>query len=367
MTSPAPTRPGIPDERPFVADAVCHPYNFAPENQRGTYGKAFTDVMWSSHPIINPPEHQLTREQWERDWDIEQFVDTMFLESATDLACVHSLPIYDAYVDGLSAIDKGAELKRRYPERVLWYATADLFRGEEALESIEHQVRDLGADGIKLYPAQYLRGRTRYWEMSDDTFAYPVFELAQELGVKNIAVHKALPLGPVSTDAMRVDDIGRAAARFPDINFQIVHAGFMFIDETRMLLMNHPNVYVTLEASFVSVLLDPAAFGRILGAFLSEGGPDRILYSSAATNPHPRYLLEAFEAFELPDDVPHTLDRRTRELVLGGNLARLHGIDVAERRAAIAGDRFATTVARDGYQDPWSIVRAADAAAQVHA
>ena len=37
--------------------------------------------------------------------------------------------------------------------------------------------------------------------------------------MRNIAVHKALPLEPISTDSMRVDDIGRAAARFPGLNF----------------------------------------------------------------------------------------------------------------------------------------------------
>lgn len=341
----------------FVADAVCHPYNFAHENLRGRYGKMFADVMYAAHPIINPPDRQLSRAEWDRDWQVDEFIETMLLESETDLLCVHSLPIFDAFHDGLVSVEKGAELKSRFPDRVLWYATDDLFKGEAALESIEHQVRDLGADGIKLYPAQYVRGRTRYWEMSDDTFAYPVFELAQELGVKNVAVHKALPLGPISTDAMRIDDIGRAAARFPDINFQIVHAGFMFVDETRMLLMNHPNVYVTLEASFVSVILDPAGFSRILSAFIAEGGPERVLYSSAGTNPHPRYLLEAFARHELPEDSPVQLDERSRRLILGENLARIHGIDVAERKKVLAKDAFSQQIAEHGHRLPWSTVK----------
>lgn len=345
-----------PDQtRPFVADAVCHPYNFLEENQRGRYGRAFTDVMWSAYPHINP-EPRLTREQWTRDWQVDEFVETMLLESATDLLCVHSLPIFDAYRDGLVSLEKGAELKRRFPDRVLWYCSADLFRGEESLELLEHQVRDLGADGIKLYPAQYVRGRTRYWEMSDDTFAYPVFELAQELGIKNVAVHKALPLGPVSNDSMRIDDIGRAAARFPDLNFQIVHAGMMFVDETKMLMMAHPNVYVTLEVTFVSLLLDPAGFGRVLSEFVAIEGPERVLYSSAGTNPHPHHLLTAFADYELPGDSPVTLDARARELILGGNLARLHGIDVEQRRAAIAEDRFSREIAANGYREPWSTV-----------
>ena len=192
-------------------------------------------------------------------------METMFLESDTDLVCVHSTPIYDAYHDGLVSIEKGADLKRRYPDRTVWYATADVLQGERALKSLEYQVTELGAVGIKLYPAQYYRGRTRYWRMDDYTVAFPVFELAQELGVKNVAVHKAQPIGPVATDALRVDDIGHAAGAFPDLNFQIVHAGFMFLDECKFLLLNYPNVYATLESTILFCQFDREKFARVSG------------------------------------------------------------------------------------------------------
>lgn len=221
--------------KPFIIDGVCHPYNFSRENQRGRFGQIFTDILWSFHPLVNPPSNQLSQDAWQRDWPVDEFVETMLLESETDLLCVHSTPIYDAYVDGLVSVEKGAEAKRKYPDRVIWYATADIFKGDEALASLEYQIKELGADGIKLYPAQYYQGRTRYWQMSDYTLAFPVFELAEKLGLRNIAVHKALPLGPVATDSMRIDDIGHAAGAFPELNFQIVHAGFMFMDETKML------------------------------------------------------------------------------------------------------------------------------------
>ena len=45
-----------------------------------------------------------------------------------------------------------------------------------------------------------------------------------------------------------------------------------------------------------------------MGAFLSEGDPDRVLYASAA-NPHPPYLVEGYE---LAHDVPHKLGARSR-------------------------------------------------------
>jgi uncharacterized protein len=344
--------------RPFVIDGVCHPYNFAPSNLRGEFGQAFADIVWSFHPLVNPPHNALPRHVWDRDWTPREFIETMLVESETDMVCVHALPIFDAFRDGFCAVDKCAELKRRWPDRVIWYATADLFQGERALEDLHHQVTELGAEGIKLFPAQYHRGRTRSWRMDDYTLAFPVFELARELGIRNVAVHKALPTGPVATDSMRVDDVGYAAAAFPDLQFQIVHAGLMFVEETKVLLLNHPNVYATLENSFTNLLLNPVGFTSMLADFLTYGGPDKVIYSSGAVNPHPRYLLEAFERFSMPDDFPVPLTAEVRAALLGENLARLHDIDIDERRAAIADDEFTRErTARE--REPWDTVRAA--------
>ncbi|MFB9237441.1 amidohydrolase family protein [Plantactinospora siamensis] len=338
---------------PFVIDGVCHPYNLAPENQRGDFGRAYTNVLWSFHDIVNP-HRRMDRATWERDWQVEEFLRTMLLESDTDMVCVHSIPVFDAYHDGLVSVAKGAELKRRWPDRVLWYGTADIFQGLPALESLRHQVTELGADGIKLYPAQYYAGRTRYWRLDDYTVAYPVLELAMELGVRNVAVHKALPIGPIATDSMRIDDIGHAAAAFPEINFQIVHAGSMFLDETKMLLLNHPNVFATLEVSFLFCLLDPPGFAQLMGELLAYGGPEKVIYASAAVNPHPRPLLEAFAGFAMPSESRIQLTPEIRAAILGGNLARLHGIDVEQRRAELAGDGFARERERHGLRPSWS-------------
>ncbi|MET0233351.1 MAG: amidohydrolase family protein [Kibdelosporangium sp.] len=347
--------------RPFVIDGVCHPYNLAPDNLRGEFGKAFADIVWSFHPLVNPPHNSLPRQVWDRDWQPREFIDTMLVESDTDMVCVHALPIFDAFVDGFCAADKCAELKRRWPDRVIWYATADIFTGRQALDELRHQVTELGADGIKLFPAQYHHGRTRSWRMDDYTLAFPVFELARELGIRNVAVHKALPTGPVASDSMRVDDIERAAAAFPDLNFQIVHAGLMFVEETKVMLLNHPNVYATLENSFTNLLLNPVGFTSMLADFLSYGGPHKVIYSSGAINPHPRYLLEVFERFEMPEGFPVPLTEEVRAALLGGNLARLHGIDIDERRARIAGDEF-DRERQERPREPWDTVRAAAAA-----
>lgn len=342
----------------FVIDGVTHPYNFSRENVQGRFGELFNDSLYSYYPIVNPPEIAFSRTQWERDWQPDELIETMILESATDMICVHSLPIYDAYKDGLASHDKCARLKQAYPDRVLWYGGVNLCWPKRAWRDLESHLEH-GCDGVKFYPAQYDEGRTRYWRMDDERLAFPYFERILKAGIRNVAVHKALPLGPVSVESMRVDDISTAANLFPDLNFQIVHAGFMFIDETKFLLANHPNVYATLEASTLFCILHPPTLVQMLDQFLIYGGPEKIIYASAAVNPHPKIVLEAFAEFELPPESPIPLNEEIRAMFLGGNLARLHDIDIEQRKRTLAGDRFASELSANGYRIPWAAVHEA--------
>ncbi|MDT8320723.1 MAG: amidohydrolase family protein [Xanthomonadales bacterium] len=343
----------------FILDGVCHPYNFSRGNLQGRFGELFNEALYSYFPVVNPPDIAFSRGQWEREWQSGEFIETMLLESPTDMVCVHSLPIYDAYADGLAAHDKCARLKRDFPDRVLWYGGINLCWPERAeRDLVEHL--EAGCDGIKFYPARYENGRTHYWRMDDEQLAFPFFERILEAGVQNVAVHKALPLGPVSVDSMRVDDISTAANVFPELNFQIVHAGFMFIDETKFLIANHPNVYATLEASTLFCMLHPPILVRMLDEFLIYGGPEKIIYASAAVNPHPKIVLDSFAGFELPPESPIPLSDEVRALFLGGNLARLHGIDIAERKRELASDRFSATIRKQGYRRPWSAIHGAE-------
>ena len=167
-----------------------------------------------------------------------------------------------------------------------------------------------------------------------------------------------MPFGLVATEAYRADDVGYAASEFPDLNFQIVHAGYMFADEAKFLLLNFPNVYATLEATFLFCQFDPDTFTKVLGDFLIYGGPDKIIYSSTAMVIHPHYLLEAFKNFDLPEDHPAgQLTDEIRAKILTENLARLHGIDLEERKKSLEGDEFAQKKNDNGLRQPWSTLR----------
>src|ERR687893_363121 len=65
----------------FVIDGICHPYNFSEENLNGRFGRIFNDILYAFHPLINPPETVLSKDEWQHDWQTDEFMETMFLES----------------------------------------------------------------------------------------------------------------------------------------------------------------------------------------------------------------------------------------------------------------------------------------------
>src|ERR1700750_1580052 len=147
----------------------------------------------------------------------------LFLESSTDLAVNHVLPIF-AFKDGLCSLDKAVEANERWPDRFITYCGIDPMQGEGAMEEMERQVQTLDPVGLKLYPNSWaIEGDIRGWKMDDPEIAFPFFARAQELGLKVVAIHKAVPLGPVPMEHYKVDDIDRAAIAFPGLNFEIVH------------------------------------------------------------------------------------------------------------------------------------------------
>ena len=113
---------------------------------------------------------------------------------------------------------------------------------DQALDSLDEQVEELNPIGLKLYPNSYSADGVVGWHMDDPEIAFPIFERALYLGLKAVATHKAIPLGPVPMDHYRMDDIDAAAAAFPDLQFEIVHGGFAFIEETALQLARFSNV-----------------------------------------------------------------------------------------------------------------------------
>jgi len=342
----------------LVVDAVVHPYDLGPDNHPAgdeTQLRALHPFHVLSSGGPGHPEWTLTEEEFFTDFDHEALTAALFAESAVDVAIIHALPNLGFTKGGVTDVGRMAALRDRYPDRYLLYATVDTPVTDAAIKQLEHQVDAYGVDGLKLYPAFFDGDEAMGWRLDDDDFATPLLEAACDLGIRNIAVHKALVVPPAPDEVFRVEDLDGPLGRFPAMNFAVVHAGVVFLTETCELLARHPNLYANLESSFAYILSKPRRFADMVGSLLLAAGPDRLLFGSGVNLVHPRPLLDAFAAFEMPDDLP-PLDDETRAKILGGNALRLHGLDGDEIRGRIADDTFEQGKA-DGPAPYWSRLR----------
>jgi uncharacterized protein len=118
------------------------------------------------------------------------------------------------------------------------------------------------------------------------------------------------------------------------------NVGLPFLDETCWQLIRYPNLYASIAATINFVVRAPRMFAEILGKLLFWCGEDKIIYGSEAPLFHPQWALRAFMDFQIPEDLcagygyPQLTDQAKRK-ILGENLLRLHGLDVAEMKARL--------------------------------
>jgi predicted TIM-barrel fold metal-dependent hydrolase len=348
-----------------VVDAVVHPYNLSPANQDPD-GTAQLEALYASHLLATGSEHgeyQLTREEFFSDFPFEAVAGSLFVESPADLAVIHALPNLGYCRGYVTDPGRAAAYRSRHPDRFLLYATVDTPVTDAAIGQLEWQVREFGVDGLKLYPAFFYDGGGQGWRLDDADFGTPLLEAARDLGIRNVAVHKALWVPPAPTATFRVDDLDAPLERFAEMNFQIVHAGAAFLYKTAELLGRHRNLYATLESVFAYAVVKPRVFARILGTMLQACGSGQLMYASGSNLSHPAPMLAAFDRYEFPDDVLASSGFRQitasdRRKILGENALRLHGLDAGTVRQRTADDEFAKAKGQaHGPVRPWQQIR----------
>jgi hypothetical protein len=351
-----------------VVDAVVHPYNLSPANQNPE-AREQLEAVYAAHRLATGDDHaefQLNRAEFFSDFPFEAVAGSLFVESPVDLAVIHALPNLGFCRDYVTDPRRAAAYRSRHPNRFLFYATVDTPVTSTAIKQLEWQVREFGVDGLKLYPAFFYDGKGEGWRLDSADFATPLLEAARDLGIRNIAVHKALWLPPAPRDAFNVEDLDIPLQRFADLNFHIVHAGAAFLDQTAALLSRHRNLYATLESVFAYVVVRPRVFAKVLGTLLQACGAGQLMYGSGTNLSHPAPLLAAFDGYQFPDEALaehgfRQITAQDRRQILGENALQVHGLDpaaVLER----TGDEFDRARAR-GDAAPWAWIRGGRTAA----
>ena len=347
------------NDTPFIIDAVAHPYNFREDNygdssyaQLGASSTA--ELAWALVAAAPDPSYTLPRSAYLSDWSVDDTAAMLFKESLTDVSVCHHLPIY-AYKDGLVSMEKTAEAVEKYPNRFIGaYAGIDPLHGKEALRSLERQLEMYGDKtiGVKMYPTSWANDTVRNWRMDDAEVTFPILEKAAENGIKVTAVHKSIPIGPVPGDEYAPGDVAGAATHFPDMNFEVVHAGISHVEETAWLMARYPNININLEIWNIVLLRRPRVFAKLILDLLSVGGAyvlDRMVWGTGTILHHPRPTIEAFLDFEFPEDlleqagllgpIPQiTMEQKKK--ILADNYATMHGLDLDQIKKNVGTDKF---------------------------
>jgi predicted TIM-barrel fold metal-dependent hydrolase len=257
--------------------------------------------------------------------------------------------------------------------------------GEKEFAEMERQVKELKIDAWKMYTGAELGEKA--WYLDDEKVAYPFWERTKKLGVKNICVHKGLPLGAFNEKACTPHDLEKAAKDWPDLNFIVYHSAFRgtwwtgrglgervedpknpdeqeipWISDIFRILKKNPklkNIYFELGSTFQMLSsASPEKCCHMLGQMIQTAGADHILWGTDSIwNGSPQSQIERLRRLKMPakliDKYKYAeLTDEIKNQIFGLNAAKLFGVDVKEARQAIKADKL--TKMREEYRrDPW--------------
>ena len=167
-------------------------------------------------------------------------------------------------------------------------------------------VTEMGFRGVKLYP-------TYQHFYANDSRLYPLYAKAQALGIP-VMIHTGSSIFRGARlkygDPLYLDDV---AVDFPELTLLMVHSGRGFwYDRAYFLTKLHANVYMEISGLPPQKLLD--YFPEL------ERVADKVIFGSDWPGmPHIKRNIELIRALPLRAE--------TKEKILGGNAARILGLD----------------------------------------
>jgi len=189
-----------------------------------------------------------------------------------------------------------AAAMRAHPDRILGYASfTSAYAGRAVLDEIERCVNDYGMCGLKIYSASK--------RSVAEPAMFPIVARAAALGLPILAhAHAA--------------EVGTLARQVPEATILIAHLGEQ-VDtnmwQTLNMAQSCPNVILDLTASQI--------YAGSVEACVAAVGPQRVVFGTDMPLLEPEVQIEKVYAAEI--------DAETRRLILGGNAARLFGVEVA--------------------------------------
>jgi uncharacterized protein len=319
-------------EKYFVMDSHTHFWDASPENWvkgQEQYAEGWINCF-HAYQGLGPPETHWPIEKFQK-YSEEDFVRDMFEDGHVDVAVFQPTYLKEWYVDGFNTTESDARLVEKYPDRLIVNGRFDPRDGEAGLRQLEEDAERYGLKGVKLYTAEWRNG-SRGWKLTDPE-AVPFLQMCQELGIKNIHVHKGPTIWPLDKDAFDVSDVDHVATDFPELNFIVEHVGLPRIEDFCFMATQEPNVYAGLAVAIGALMhARPRFFAKVMGELLFWVGEDKMLFGSDYAIWEPKWQVEGFVEWDYPHDEQYSdfpaVTAATKKKIMGLNAARLYGIDV---------------------------------------
>ena len=325
----------------FVVDGHVHFWDARPEN-RNKYGEGFIACFYDYHRNLSPEEWVWPKEKYDK-YSEEDMIHDLFEVGYADKAIMQPTYLTDFFPGGFNTTEQDAEMAAKHPGKFIVNGAFDPRDGEPGLDVFRELAKEHSLQGVKLYTAEW-KGQSKGWKLND-YWSYRYLELCEELGIKNIHVHKGPTIWPLNRDAFDVHDVDHAASHFPGLNFIVEHCGLPRLEDFCWIATQEPNVYGGLAVAMPFIHTRPKYFGQVVGELLYWIGEDRILFASDYAIWQPKWLVEKFVDFQIPEDMQSelgTISDDQKAKILGLNAAKLYGIEVpAELQLAESDDSVA--------------------------
>ncbi|MDT9594402.1 amidohydrolase family protein [Nocardioides zeae] len=314
----------------FIVDAHVALWDARPENQRNIHGKQFIDCFYDYHRNLSPESEVWTYEEYLY-YGGERLVHDLFEVGHVDHAIFQPAHLGEFYRNGFGQTEESWALTQAHPDRLTYNHHFDPRNGETGLDQLRLDAERFGLKGVKLYTAEW-HGESRGYKL-DDPWSRRYLEECLALGIRNIHIHKGPTIRPLDRDAFDVADVDKVASDYTDLNFVVEHCGLPRLEDFCWIATQEPNVHAGLAVAIPFMHTRPRYFAQIIGELLYWLDENRIQFSSDYGLWTPRWLVERFVDFQIPEDMqgeyaPITTEQRKK--ILGLNAAAMYDIEVPE-------------------------------------
>ncbi len=314
-------------EKYYVVDAHIALWDGRESNQKNIHGKQFIDCFYDYHKNLSPEEVV-----WDYDtytyYGGERLMKDLFADGYVDHAIFQPAYLGDFYRTGFGQTEEAWALTQANPERLTYNHAFDPRNEQAGLDQLHRDAERFGLKGVKLYTAEW-HGDSRGYKLTDP-WTYKYLEACEELGIKNIHIHKGPTILPLDRDAFDVADVDEVATDFQGLNFVVEHCGLPRLEDFCWIATQETNVHAGLAVAMPFIHTRPRYFAQIIGELLYWIGEDKIQFSSDYAIWTPQWLVEKFVDFQIPEDMTEypELTVTAKKKILGLNAAKMYGLDV---------------------------------------